>query len=46
MQAVANDPQRQQWGLNARQRVVEYYSWERHCQALYQLLQTMIKEQP
>lgn len=46
MQAVANDPQRQQWGLNARQRVVEHYSWEQHCQALQQLLQTMIKEQP
>ncbi|KPL90484.1 glycosyltransferase family 4 protein [Herpetosiphon geysericola] len=44
MQAVANDPQRQQWGQNARQRVVEHYSWEQHCQALKQILQTMITQ--
>jgi glycosyltransferase involved in cell wall biosynthesis len=41
---VLHAPDRAAMGERARARVVEHYSWQRHCGELERILQTMIRE--
>ncbi|PLS79805.1 MAG: glycosyltransferase WbuB [Chloroflexi bacterium] len=42
---VLHAADRAEMGERARQRVVEHYSWQRHCQALDTILNDMLREQ-
>lgn len=44
MQRVLHAPDREAMGERARQRVVECYSWARHCEALDGVLRSMVEE--
>lgn len=41
---VLHAPGRAAMGQRARERVVEHYSWQRHCRALESILQTIVAE--
>jgi alpha-maltose-1-phosphate synthase len=41
---VLRDPEREAMGRRGRERVVEHYSWQRHCRELESILQAIVAE--